>query len=150
MDLHQNMSINSWWWDKKMLNGCMYHVFRQYTLLWCIRIEQKPYVIRIFDSISQEQEQDATVLNGQWSPSVLNATLMLGYTPFTRAQYRNRGLHFWIKGHHLFSRNTTFLRSHSAYDMAPSQAHKVSLKNHIREISSIRYPYDPHARITAN
>ncbi|CAL1676252.1 unnamed protein product [Lasius platythorax] len=65
MDLHQNMSINSWWWDKKILHGCMYHVLRQYTLLWCLRIEQRPYVIRMFDSTPEEQEQDVTVLNGQ-------------------------------------------------------------------------------------
>lgn len=67
MDLHQNMSINSWWWDKNIPNGCMYHVFRQYTLLWCLRIEEKPRVITIFDSIEEpeEQEQDVTMLNGQ-------------------------------------------------------------------------------------
>lgn len=82
MDLHQNMSINSWWWDKKILNGCMYHVLRQYTLLWCLRIEQRPYVIRMFDSTPEEQEQDVTVLNGQWSLSVLNATLILATSLF--------------------------------------------------------------------
>ncbi|EGI71005.1 hypothetical protein G5I_00114 [Acromyrmex echinatior] len=56
MDLHQNMSINSWWWEKKLINGCMYHVFRQYTLLWCLRIEEKPRLITIFDSAPNEQE----------------------------------------------------------------------------------------------
>lgn len=67
MDLHQNMSINSWWWDKNIPNGCMYHVFRQYTLLWCLRIEEKPRVITIFDSTTEEQEceQDVTMSNGQ-------------------------------------------------------------------------------------
>lgn len=65
MDLHQNMSVNSWWWEKKLINGCMYHVFRQYTLLWCIRIEEKPRVITIFDSEPPEQELDVTVLNSQ-------------------------------------------------------------------------------------
>ncbi|XP_020279762.1 uncharacterized protein LOC109852736 isoform X2 [Pseudomyrmex gracilis] len=58
MDLHQNMSINSWWWEEKLLNGCMYHVLRQYTLLWCLRIEEKPRAITIFDSASQEKRQD--------------------------------------------------------------------------------------------
>ncbi|KYN01007.1 hypothetical protein ALC62_08233, partial [Cyphomyrmex costatus] len=65
MDLHQNMSVNSWWWEKKLINGCMYHVFRQYTLLWCLRIEEKPRVITIFDSATHEQELDATMLNSQ-------------------------------------------------------------------------------------
>ncbi|XP_011691566.1 PREDICTED: uncharacterized protein LOC105452290 [Wasmannia auropunctata] len=65
MDLHQNMSINSWWWEKKLINGCAYHVVRQYTLLWCLRIEEKPRVITIFDSAPQEQELDVTVSNSQ-------------------------------------------------------------------------------------
>lgn len=64
MDLHQNMSINSWWWEDKMLHGCAYHVFRQYTLLWCLRIEEKPRAIAVFDSTPQEQESVVTVLNG--------------------------------------------------------------------------------------
>ncbi|XP_018353662.1 PREDICTED: uncharacterized protein LOC108755259 [Trachymyrmex septentrionalis] len=65
MDLHQNMSINSWWWEKKLINGCMYHVFRQYTLLWCLRIEEKPRVITIFDSAPNEQELDVPMLNNR-------------------------------------------------------------------------------------
>lgn len=149
MDLHQNMSINSWWWDENILNGCMYHVFRQYTLLWCLRIEERPRVITMFDSTLRVQEQDVTVLNGQWSLPVLNATVMLATNLHT--QYRNQGLRFWFKRYHLvLSRNTTFLKLHSAHGMAPSRAHKVSLKYHIREISSIRSPYDPRTRITAN
>ncbi|XP_018305090.1 uncharacterized protein [Mycetomoellerius zeteki] len=65
MDLHQNMSVNSWWWEKKLINGCIYHVLRQYTLLWCLRIEEKPRVITIFDNVPNEQELDVTMLNSQ-------------------------------------------------------------------------------------
>ncbi|EZA47456.1 hypothetical protein X777_15583, partial [Ooceraea biroi] len=65
MDLHQNMSTNSWWWEERMLHGCLHHVFRQYTLSWCVRIEEKPRLITIFDGVPEEQRRDATTLNSE-------------------------------------------------------------------------------------
>lgn len=46
---------------------CVCHVCRQYTLLWCLGIGDKPRVMRILDSTSRGQRHDTAVSDGQWS-----------------------------------------------------------------------------------
>jgi hypothetical protein len=52
------MRTNWWWWEERMMMGCMYHVFRQYTLLWCVRMEEKPLPIIVFDEERLEQREE--------------------------------------------------------------------------------------------
>jgi len=54
------MKTNWWWWEERITRGALYHVFRQYTMLWCVRIEKKPPLLREFEEDHRLEQRNAT------------------------------------------------------------------------------------------
>lgn len=54
------MSVNAWWWEENMIHGCIYHVMRQYTLLWCVRVDEMPQPILLYDGFPVQQQPHVT------------------------------------------------------------------------------------------